>query len=915
MKAIKLEMSAFGPFAGLTTIPFDKLGDTGLYLISGDTGAGKTTIFDAISYALFDSSSGGKREGNMFRSLYAKEDDPTYVEFIFEYKEKIYKINRNPSFERKKKKGDGFMIQSPDASLYLEDGSVISGIKNVNSFVEELLGINENQFKQIAMIAQGDFLKLLHANNNERQDLFRKIFSTGKYQEFEDRVRTENTRVKNEYDKVRQDFQYIAGSIDIENIEDFQNNLLINPHTSKEILEKSIENQKIYRKDNESKKRENETNSKELSALINNVNIFYNNEKEIEKLQSNLIRQRKELEELERKNESTPAKLMEIEELKRKINRLTDSMDKYQTLDDTRALIKKIEKDKDNNNKKAKISNAKLEETHKALKANEDYAREHKDVEALSIKNEQQINEAQKIINNINKLANDYRKLNKLNKDLELAVKEYKRYNDELRLIEVNLKHREGIYIASQTGILASALQDGKPCPVCGSTTHPNKAILSDEHATKEEVDKLRANKKDKEGEISKKIVFIERKKTEKEHVIENIEKVLEEIGMKANYKSSYNKLAEFQTKAITKQNSLINEKERLDNIKKKLTENQELLKSLKEEVEKIETNIKEIDKSLISYDITLDNENKNLNMLAEELQFATKIEAETEIKKLDDLAKSIKKEVEELQKAIVDKKTSINSDTNLIENIASKQDEKYNLSLDVLKKHQIDLETEKIQLDGIYQNISTKISINETQLKKLDQTLMQFRKLEVEFSHVNDIYRTVAGQISGKDNIKFEVFVQMNYFDDIISRANKRFLEMTNGQFSLKRRQDASNKSIQSGLEIELIDEYSSKARDIKTLSGGESFKAALSLALGLSDTVQMYSGGVELDSMFVDEGFGTLDKQSLNQVMTILNKLTSTKKLIGIISHVDSLKETIDRQIKVTKNTDMTSEINMIV
>ncbi|NLW52683.1 MAG: SMC family ATPase [Tissierellia bacterium] len=913
MKAITLEISAFGPFADVTTIPFDKLGDTGLYLISGDTGAGKTTIFDAISYALFDSSSGGKREGNMFRSLYAHEDVPTYVEFTFEYKGSIYRINRNPVFERKKKRGDGFMVQTPDATIYFEDGSAINGVKNVNDFVENLLGINENQFKQIAMIAQGDFLKLLHANNNERQDLFRKIFSTDKFQLFEDKVRSENTRIKNDYDNVKRDFEYIADSIVLDNSDDFRANLLVNPQISKEVLEKSIDIQINEQKKNDDKKLENANNTKELTTLIASVETYHKNASEINTIEKRLVAHDSDLKSLLIKDETTPENKAKIEELTRDINRLRDSMPKYQTLDDTKAYLTTLTKNKETDSKKLINANAQLETMQKDLKDIEEYFEKNKNIQALSIKNEQELVENQKVLDTIAGLSISYKEIYSREDSMKVAYEFYQKLKQSLRELQETLDHRENIYLASQVGILASTLVPGKPCPVCGSLDHPNKAIISNEDATKEEIDALKSKVKAKEKEVSDKAVELERLKTERTSIILSVEKTLEQMSIVPDWIEAKKILLDYKSQLLDTKKTLEDRQKYFTEIMKNLEKNAERQKNLNVEIERYKKGISDLEKALISYDVSLTNESKNLETLSKELKFATKKEAEDEARKLFTGVTTIQAQIEELHKSIAEKKSSIVSDKNLIENISSKQDSKYDQNLETLNLSKNDLEVEIKELEKVSQDMATKISINQNQLRKLNQAIDKFAKLEADYRDINDIYRTVTGQISGKDNIKFEVFVQMSYFDDIISRANKRFLEMTNGQFSLRRRQDASNKSIQSGLEIELIDEYSAKARDIKTLSGGESFKAALSLALGLSDTVQMYSGGVELDSMFVDEGFGTLDKQSLNQVMSILNKLTSTKKLIGIISHVDSLKETIDRQIRVTKNSDMTSEIEI--
>lgn len=906
MRARKLVIQAFGPFVNKVEIDFDNFGNNGIYLISGDTGAGKTTIFDAISFALFDSSSGGKRESKMFRSTFADDDVDTFVEYIFEYRNKEYRIIRNPQYMRKSKRGSGLTEQKSDANLYLPSGDIVSGVTGVNRYIENLLGVNEIQFKQIVMLAQGDFLRLIHSKNEDRQELFRKIFSTEKYSELEQKIKNLYSELKTKFEILKRDFKNVVSEIEIEGYEASENWKF-----GDEILEKLDIWLKMSEDELEKNKERGIKLQKEItdnSILIENVINYYKNKDLISKLRERNEELNREYLELEEKSKNIPKLNEQRLQTEKNLIKYRNDLKELNILDE---IIKEIGKIK-TEIKKIDCLESDLTEIENSYK---------KEISKINDFVEKNLGCEVGLINDIN-LIKEYEK-----KTLDLinTKKEYSSYSDQLKTIEV-LKKRfeedcekiqklelkrmgmENLYFTAQAGILASNLIEGEKCPVCGSTNHPEKAKLSGDVPNRDEIEKIKLEIDEFSGKREMNSSRLSRMSGENAQLLKKIQDNLskleidilsiEELDLlilktetekETVFKSLENhkkikSLVESGRKKIPELNKLLEENS------KKIQENKlkkaaliERQKSLEEQAEKKKKEITDLDVSGIKKII------KN---------------SENELKKISEFVEKVR---EDFEKSKID----IAKNQENIKSVSKSLDDKFSLDLNELDIKSKNLNIEINSAREQYKNLSIQMSKNLNIRNKLSELISEISLDSVSLSDVSDIYQTVTGRIPGKDNIKFEVYVQMKFFEEIINRSNVRFIEMTNGKFRLKRKKISDNKTSQAGLEFEVFDTNSGKCRDIKTLSGGESFQAALSLALGLSDTVQMNSGGVEINNMFVDEGFGTLDSESLNKVMRSLFKLSESNKLIGIISHVEKLKEAIDKKIIVTKSKDGTSSV----
>lgn len=916
MRAKKLILSAFGPFSDKTTIDFEKLGDKGLYLIAGDTGAGKTTIFDAITFALYGSSSGGLRESKMFRSQYADKDTPTYVEFTFSYRGAEYRIHRNPAYMRPKKKGQGEIEEAAKAILYLENGETISVTRDVNEYIVNLLSITESQFKQIAMIAQGDFLKLLHASNDEKRELFRKIFSTDKFNKLEEAIREKKANVDGKFSEIKADFTKI--NEDVEASE--EDKILLGsysydkPDLYIEKLNQIIGQDKGKSQDLKAKREANLKEIYQIKESITKAKDYLQNQAEIENCKAKLAEEEEALLHNEQIKEQNKDLAQKIENIKGKISVDESILPSYDQLEEYTSLIEKLEENINKDSKKCRELAKEIERGRDSLSSMEIFIEENEDKGSNLLQHQAEFNALSEKILKLGKLKSKYIVADKLYKEVSSQEANLAEKNLHLDHLQRKRDRLEAIFYNSQAGLLAKELSDGEPCPVCGSTSHPKPALLSDETIEKSDLEKLNKQvekaRKDREDTWRKLAASKESLKFETTF----IEEQLKDFGQYGPWNEAKQDIDSLYI-------NLMDDKTALDKLLKEEEGLVKEVKSLKIQVKdlkmKLDSEGKELvdlDKSISALKSKLESKDEFRKELLSKLEFESKFQASKNIENMKAQLNDLIEKRDRIENKINENLKNIASLKSLIENLSAKQLEGLDLDYVSLGEEAAKKERDSEKILAEEKVHDAALANNLKQLNRYKASYESFKELEGDYMDINDIYRTVAGQISGKEKVQFEVYVQMTYFDEIIVRANRRFDQMTSGQYQLRRKEGASDNVSQSGLELEILDKFSAMPRNIKTLSGGESFKAALSLALGLSDTVQMHSGGVQIDSMFIDEGFGSLDKESLTQVMHALSDLTKSNKMIGIISHVESLKDTIDKKILVEKDNKGISHVHMI-
>ena len=910
MRPLKLTLSAFGPYAGKTDFDFDKLGTGGLYLITGDTGAGKTTIFDAITYALYGDPSGNNREVSMFRSKYADLETPTFVKLTFKYKDNEYVVKRNPEYERASQRGSGVTKQTAGVELTLPDGKVLTKTKEVDTAIKNIMGIDKNQFCQIAMIAQGDFLKLLLAPTKERIEIFRHIFKTKLYSDLQNKLRQEASSLDNNCLQIRQSItQYIAGiNCDESSLHCVQVSKAKNNELPIDECISLLEN--LLAEDSQSEeKTADEISSIEKQADKIKLNIQQGESISrakvlLEQTQALLERLSSEKITLAAALDDENKRSVEIEKLTKDSATISAQLPEYDELSQKQAaLAKNISLIEQNNLtlNKAKTDIDTLKSQIESLNAEAKTLEKCGEQKIILENNILSLNDR---LSKLQQLLQSMETLKKNHEEHKKAVQIYKEKQANVDSLDASYKEGYKLYLDAQAGILAESLKENMPCPVCGSLSHPKKASKPVDVPTKDELDALqnRISAANKEVEMASQTAGkLNGAINEKmEATLTSIKELLGDINMNSATDIAKESISELQAK-IKSINSEIKQLSknisRKDSIEKILPQSTKRLEELQDSINTISNTV-----------TTYTSENKAIEErianLKSKLLFSSKLEADTKIKSNNDTVLKIQKAIELATKRLNECK----------EKLASANATKVELSKQLEGKEEINLENEKNKLYELERNIKrlraykeeihSRIVNNQSNYKNINLKSDELIEAEKQYAVVKSLSDTANGNITGKDKIMLETYIQMHYFDRIISRANARLVIMTGGQYDLVRRKEAASKMGQSGLDLDVIDHYNGTERSVKSLSGGESFKASLALALGLSDEIQSSAGGIQLDTMFIDEGFGSLDEDSLAQAMNALASLASSNKLIGIISHVGELKQKIDKQIIVKKD-----------
>ena len=910
MRPLKLTLSAFGPYAGKTDFDFDKLGTGGLYLITGDTGAGKTTIFDAITYALYGDPSGNNREVSMFRSKYADLETPTFVKLTFKYKDNEYVVKRNPEYERASQRGSGVTKQTAGVELTLPDGKVLTKTKEVDTAIKNIMGIDKNQFCQIAMIAQGDFLKLLLAPTKERIEIFRHIFKTKLYSDLQNKLRQEASSLDNNCLQIRQSItQYIAGiNCDESSLHCVQVSKAKNNELPIDECISLLEN--LLAEDSQSEeKTADEISSIEKQADKIKLNIQQGESISrakvlLEQTQALLERLSSEKITLAAALDDENKRSVEIEKLTKDSATISAQLPEYDELSQKQAaLAKNISLIEQNNLtlNKAKTDIDTLKSQIESLNAEAKTLEKCGEQKIILENNILSLNDR---LSKLQQLLQSMETLKKNHEEHKKAVQIYKEKQANVDSLDASYKEGYKLYLDAQAGILAESLKENMPCPVCGSLSHPKKASKPVDVPTKDELDALqnRISAANKEVEMASQTAGkLNGAINEKmESTLTSIKELLGDINMNSATDIAKENIGELQAK-IKSINSEI--KQLSKNISRKDSIEKILPQSTKR-LEELQDSINTISNTVTTYTSKNKAIEERITDLKSKLLFSSKLEADTKIKSNNDTVLKIQKAIELATKRLNECK----------EKLASANATKVELSKQLEGKEEINLENEKNKLYELERNIKrlraykeeihSRIVNNQSNYKNINLKSDELIEAEKQYAVVKSLSDTANGNITGKDKIMLETYIQMHYFDRIISRANARLVIMTGGQYDLVRRKEAASKMGQSGLDLDVIDHYNGTERSVKSLSGGESFKASLALALGLSDEIQSSAGGIQLDTMFIDEGFGSLDEDSLAQAMNALASLASSNKLIGIISHVGELKQKIDKQIIVKKD-----------
>ena len=909
MRPITLTMSAFGPYAGKTVIELDKLGTNGLYLITGDTGAGKTTIFDAITYALYGEASGNTRDVNMFRSKYAEPSTPTEVELTFEYAQKIYTVKRNPEYDRPKARGEGYTTEKANAELHYPDGRVVTKLKEVNKAIVDIMGIDRSQFTQIAMIAQGDFLKLLLASTEDRKKIFQKIFRTQCYYQLQERLKQQTGDLAKDYGKIGDSIrQYINGIAchpdDVLKLEvDKAKKGELKNTEAVQLVEKLIDQdaaaqQKVLERIGELDKQK-----QKIAAQLAVAENRKTTEEKQEKAKENLALETQRQKTLETEKNEAAAHQPEVQKAVEAIAKLEAQLPEYaemQKKQTERTDLQKALKELAQKIQTEEEAEQKLARSIAEFKAEQASLQNAGAAQAAQKAEKNRLAEQQK---DLEALKKEYAAYQKLEDKLKKAQADYAQKSEDSGQKRAEYEHKNKLYLDAQAGILAETLTEGVPCPVCGSLEHPHPAQKPENAPTKQELEICKAKAEETEAatqaasskastcigqvDAGRKTLQARGQKLLGTDAIEEMERLCSE---KKQQTAAALQKAEQQLKEIEKQ---LGRKAALD----------QLIPQKEDELDQCKNRRVGYGTQQAGDGAKLQAAEKRLKELAEKLSYPSEAEANQALQKLREKKQAWEKDIQETQKAHDECEKNLAALKGTLEGYEKTLQGMEKVDVQAVLAAQAEADQQKAAWQAQKNEIGGRLAVNGPILENLRPQISQMEETEKRLQCVQALSDTANGRLSGKEKIMLETYIQMTFFDRIIRRANVRLMVMSGGQYELKRRVNAENNRSQAGLELDVIDHYNGSERSVKTLSGGESFKASLALALGLSDEIQSSAGGIRLDTMFVDEGFGSLDEESLEQAVNALVGLTQGNRLVGIISHVSELKNRIDKQIVVTK------------
>ena len=919
MKPLKLTMSAFGSYAGKNVIDFTGQ-QQGIFLITGDTGAGKTTIFDAITYALYNQTSGGERNGNMMRSQYAQPETETYVELEFLYRGQTYRVRRNPDYKITKTLKNGKIREQKvphSVELTLPDGTVFPEKKNAtDAKIIEILGLTADQFSQIVMIAQGDFLKLLYTKSDERKMIFSKLFRTDIYWKIQENLRRKSMEMDERIQENDRAFeQEKSRIIPLPESEELPLDELV--ERLRERVKDALKEQNL-RRANVEELNKKITKYEEINKLFVSLKKIRQTGKELEARQAESKERRQQIENARKADKVLVAEQQnlrqqqEVEQSAQAIAKMTE------TLANDQEMFETLKTQQQKAEAKQKREAADIQKKMLALEQS------FPSYEALqNARSEEQ--QAKKVWEDLGKTSEEsfHKKeagiaaLKEQQKRQEQIVEQTKKNWEQTSLsASESAKHYEHMYEAflkEQAGILAENLSAGCPCPVCGSTVHPDPAKLSDHAVTELEVEQAKKTRAAAEEKRDLAYAAFEAEKTEKQKLAQAVEKEEADFVLAQTIAKQQRKEAEQNYVSLQKIAEQIREKlvyPSLAEAKKQYAAMQKALESAEQEIAKKRQKVSELAEAM--------NTLKGQKLAEEENQKTAKklaVKTEKEYAKLLEKSGFISEETYHLAILPERSRSKLEREEKEYESqCLRQQSEQKLLEKQVSGKTYTDttelneqLKAEKQALkeaEKTYMELHTAYENDRSVLQNCAVYLEKGKKLESEDQVIKSLSKTANGRLSGSAKIDFETYIQRQYFKQIIHEANKRLLTMSNHQFILKLKEEANTgRKTNEGLDLSVYSLVTDSERDVKTLSGGESFLAALAMALGLSDIVERSAGAIHPDMMFIDEGFGSLDAQSRQQAIEVLAELAGDSRMVGIISHVTELKEQIDRKLVVSR------------
>ena len=909
MRPLKLTLAGFGPYAGLQQLDFSALGTGGLYLITGDTGAGKTTIFDAITFALFGEASGDSRAASMLRSKYAAPQDPTWVELTFLHGGKEYTLRRNPEYERAKTRGSGTTKQAADAQLTYPDGRVVTRLKDVDKDVRQIIGLNREQFSQVAMLSQGEFRRLLQANTRERQKIFRDLFGTGLFETLQERLKSKAAEVRQQRDQAAFSLrQYMAG---IQCREDSPREPEVN--RAKEgllpvaevlnLLDRLLEEDSCLE---DGTKLQLEQADRALEALVARITRA-----------EGILAARKALTEKQRTAEEKKAALAaaeaaleaarqtqpEQERLAKAIAQAELLLPEYEALELQRAEKRRKERQLEGE----RSAQDKLRRSVVGLLGElEGLKEEAKTLETAAARKEKLLSRQR----NYEESAREHRKLIRELEELEkqrtaLAAlqKEYLTASQEAARLGQQYEEKNRAFLNEQAGVIAAGLKPGVPCPVCGALEHPAPACLARSAPTEADVKKAKKAWDKAQEEANRASAAAGQQRG----LVAGSEELLARqiAGMMPGTDPGNAREEALRQVGLLSQEleEMAGQLRVLEGEEARKAQLDILIPRKERELSRSEGELGDMTARIAALEAAAGELTRQLETRSAQLPYPGRDEAVAQRDALAGRLEGLKAARTRAEEAVSTTGRELAAVRAAIGELERQLGQERGEDPELLNREKLDRIREKNGILQMQKELAARLRANGLARERICARASQMGALEERQSWMKALSDTANGTLAGKDKIMLETYIQTTYFDRILERANLRLRKMSGGQYDLKRRIGAGGHQSQSGLELDIIDHINATERSVNTLSGGEAFLASLALALGLSDEVQM-SAGIRMDTLFVDEGFGSLDSEALGKAYNTLASLTEGNRLVGIISHVAELKERVDRQIVVTKD-----------
>ena len=922
MRPLRLTLSAFGPYAAETTLDLEKLGKGGLYLITGDTGAGKTTIFDAITYALYDHSSSGIREGSMLRCKYADDKTPTFVELEFEVHGVRYTVRRNPEYQRPKARGEGMTTEKADATLtYPDDRPPVTKAKDVTAAVQEIIGLDYNQFSQIVLIAQGQFTKLLNASTEERSRIFRKLFRTQRYAQLQERLQAEASALNQQrtaqnakLDSLLGGLQFSPEDPDAEALRALCAQTV--PETALALLDTLTARQAAALEEAgtalQATEAQLDTVQQQLGAAAQAQRLA----QQLAARQAELAAAKPALDAARVEADRHAGDAAQLDALTAQVTQAQSALAAYDALD---TLCRQQTEARDAARLAAAQAHKRrtqLDSLNAALAAAETELAALADADtrllALQTRSTQLTQRGEALAKLEQRLADCQRQAKAAHKAQE-NYRAAAAAQDEARARRDAL---ERAFLDAQAGLLAEGLTEGAPCPVCGSTHHPARALLPHTAPTQAQVEAARqaAAEADRQAQnasaaAQSAIAAANEAKTSLRRDAETLlpERFTTPEGtVPLTFALMTNVLAEENAALQTAQADCAARCRQTDDDCRRKAQLEADRQAKTRQRPALEQAAAEADRSAAAQNASADALEGQIAERRAALPYPRRADAQAALDKLEADRSTLRTGMDTAQRKLKQAEQTVAAAEAAVEALTAQQTaaqkELPARSAEELTAQQTELTAARETLRSREKQLSAQLLPNRKTAAQYRTAAEARQTLESRWQWVSALAATAGGTLTSKQKIKLEAYIQMNYLDRILRYANTRLMQMTAGQYELERI-GAENQRSQSGLDLGVIDHYNGTRRSVKTLSGGESFKASLALALGLSDEVQSSAGGIRLDTLFLDEGFGSLDEESLELAIRVLSGLTEGDRLVGIISHVGALKDRIDRQVVVHK------------